>query len=171
MKVSLQDVPEGGFSLDIEEGLVASDLTFLEPVRGTLEIRLHKKEIIISGRLTTSLSLNCGRCLKDYSFPVDTGVSIYARTEEVVSTASEDDEEGGAESPEDAHIKDGEIDVTGILLEHVALEIPIKQLCSEECKGFCPKCGADRNVSPCGCNDEQPVDPRFAKLKDFKTNK
>ncbi len=171
MKVSLQDIPEGGLSLEIEEGLVGSDLTFLEPVRGALEIRLHKKKVIISGRLTTSLSLNCARCLKDYSFPVETGVSIYAHTEEVTERASGDDDDGGVEGPEGAHIEGGEIDVTGILFEYIALEIPIKQLCSEECKGFCPKCGVDQNVSPCTCNDEKPVDPRFAKLIDFKIKK
>ena len=176
MKVSLQDIPDGGFlSLDIEEGSLAGpSLTFLEPVRGALEIRLHKKKVIVSGRLTTSLSLKCGRCLKEYGFPVSADVSMYAHTEVQEQAGAGDgdgDEEGGVEGPESAHIEDGEMDVTGILYEYIALEIPIKPLCSKKCKGLCLKCGSDRNLSPCACNEEKPVDPRFAKLKDFQIKK
>jgi uncharacterized protein len=36
-------------------------------------------------------------------------------------------------------------------------------LCSTECKGICPHCGANRNRSECSCSDD-PVDPRLAEL-------
>ncbi len=61
-----------------------------------------------------------------------------------------------------------------ILLEDRALELDEvfttecilawggKHLCSEDCRGLCPKCGKDLNEGPCGCGKE--LDPRFAAL-------
>ena len=42
------------------------------------------------------------------------------------------------------------------------LELPLAPLCSEDCQGLCPVCGANRNTEPCDC---APVaDPRWAAL-------
>ena len=38
-----------------------------------------------------------------------------------------------------------------------------KFLCSEDCKGLCPRCGKNLNLGPCGCRKEP--DPRFAVLE------
>ena len=42
-------------------------------------------------------------------------------------------------------------------------------LCSEDCKGLCPRCGADLNLGPCSCKKE--VDPRLAVLAKLLENK
>ncbi|MCK4236882.1 MAG: DUF177 domain-containing protein, partial [Candidatus Krumholzibacteria bacterium] len=36
--------------------------------------------------------------------------------------------------------------------EAVILELPMKFLCSENCKGLCSRCGANLNEGDCGCN-------------------
>ena len=61
-----------------------------------------------------------------------------------------------------------EVDTDEILLAQVALEMPSKNLCRPDCKGLCPKCGADLNEGDCGCPKDERVDPRLEKLKDFK---
>ncbi len=48
----------------------------------------------------------------------------------------------------------GEIHLSEVACEQIFLEIPYQPLCSENCKGLCPQCGQDRNLSPCGCNQE-----------------
>ena len=40
-----------------------------------------------------------------------------------------------------------------------------KLLCSEDCQGLCPRCGADLNEGPCQCKPE--IDPRLAVLQQF----
>ena len=42
-------------------------------------------------------------------------------------------------------------------------------LCSEDCKGLCPRCGADLNLGPCSCKKE--TDPRLAVLAKLLENK
>jgi uncharacterized protein len=63
-----------------------------------------------------------------------------------------------------------EIDLLPEIGEQVALAVPLKPLCSEQCKGLCPLCGADLNTAECGCSRE-PVNLKFAALKDFKVQR
>jgi uncharacterized metal-binding protein YceD (DUF177 family) len=54
------------------------------------------------------------------------------------------------------------LDTEPLIAEQVLLELPMKPLCGPECRGLCPRCGADRNqVADC-C--EEPADERFEAL-------
>jgi uncharacterized protein len=46
--------------------------------------------------------------------------------------------------------------------------LPVKMLCSQDCKGICPGCGANLNEEVCGCKANSRQSP-FAKLKIIKT--
>lgn len=54
------------------------------------------------------------------------------------------------------------LDLDELVNEEVALNLPSKILCSDDCKGLCPKCGANLNISKCDCKSD--VDPRMAAL-------
>ena len=41
----------------------------------------------------------------------------------------------------------GEIHLSEIACEQIFLEIPYQPLCQEDCKGLCPQCGRDLNLS------------------------
>ena len=64
---------------------------------------------------------------------------------------------------------DGSIDLTPIIRDYASLDIPIRQLCSEECKGLCPVCGMNRNQEDCGHRLES-IDPRMAELQKLLEN-
>ncbi len=70
---------------------------------------------------------------------------------------------GGADRDEEAYPLSGdELDLEPLARDAVLLELPLAPLCSEDCQGLCPVCGANRNTEPCGC---APVaDPRWAAL-------
>ncbi len=51
------------------------------------------------------------------------------------------------------------LDLDGLVWEDVILSLPMQWLCSPDCKGLCPMCGANLNQTTCGC--KKPVDPRF----------
>ncbi len=36
----------------------------------------------------------------------------------------------------------------------IIMEFPERFLCSEDCKGLCPNCGCNLNVSACGCKED-----------------
>jgi uncharacterized metal-binding protein YceD (DUF177 family) len=61
-------------------------------------------------------------------------------------------------------VLDGEhLDTEPLIQEQVVLEIPMKPLCATECKGLCPRCGADRNLTS-DCCEEPASDERWEAL-------
>ena len=108
---------------------------------------------LLRGKLKADISLECSRCLKpiDYQLIVDVSQQ-FGRLQ-----ASEQDE--------DVHQFSGEeIDATEVLRESVLLDLPVKPLCSPDCRGLCPQCGIDKNQDSCDC-DPVSVDPRLAVLE------
>jgi len=45
------------------------------------------------------------------------------------------------------------IDLAPMAQEALLLELPMRVLCSESCKGICPVCGQNRNIAPCTCQE------------------
>ena len=62
-----------------------------------------------------------------------------------------------------------QVDAGELAREAFILGMDTKTRCSEDCKGLCPRCGADLNVGPCSCKKE--VDPRLAVLAKLLENK
>lgn len=48
-------------------------------------------------------------------------------------------------------LDDDEVDVTELARDAFILDMDTKFLCSEDCKGLCPGCGADLNRESCRC--------------------
>ena len=78
--------------------------------------------------------------------------------ESMLATELEDEEN------DDIILLDGEmqLDLEELLGYVFLLNMDTKNLCSPDCKGLCPGCGADLNHEPCRCKKE--IDPRLSKL-------
>ena len=63
-----------------------------------------------------------------------------------------------------------ERDLREAIQEEVVRVLPMRALCHENCKGHCPRCGADLNLGGCGC-DRKFVNLQFAVLKGLKLDK
>ena len=59
------------------------------------------------------------------------------------------------------------IDLKYTIQEQVVMGFPIRALCKQDCKGLCPKCGADLNEDLCDC-DRSSSPGKFAVLKNLK---
>ena len=73
------------------------------------------------------------------------------------------------DSDEIVLLEDGQVDAGELAREAFILEMDTKTLCPEDCKGLCPRCGADLNLGPCSCKKD--VDPRLAVLAKLLENK
>lgn len=58
------------------------------------------------------------------------------------------------------------LDLFSLVRDDILLELPIKHLCSENCRGLCPQCGQNLNEGNCSCKKEA-VDPRMAVLDEL----
>lgn len=109
----------------------------------------------LSGSLHFEFSANCLRCLKR----VDT-VSDIEVEENFVEIAKSDDVE--------AYTFEGNVvDIDKPLMDNIVLALPMKTICSEDCKGLCKTCGTNLNIKNCNCDEREIVDPRMEILKDY----
>jgi len=79
---------------------------------------------------------------------------------------------GARKDPEIAVIPKGamEIDVSQEIRDLVILSLPPQIFCSPECKGLCPRCGANLNTETCRCTKEE-MDPRWEALRGLRKGK
>lgn len=108
-------------------------------------------------RLSLATSFNyqkpCDRCGADVAKEMHYDFEHY-----LVTSLSGDQNDDYIETP------DHTIDVDELLRTDIVLELPLKHLCSDDCKGLCPKCGANLNKKDCGCSVKN-IDPRLEALK------
>jgi len=132
-------------------------------VEGKLTRRIVQADI--EGEVSTAVVIECSRCLqpveKSLSFKID--VSYVAP-----ENYSEAKEIELREDDLDVALFDGQnIDIKELAREQILLNLPTQIFCSEDCKGLCPKCGANRNLIDCNC-EEKEIDPRWSALKNLK---
>ena len=149
------DVPGGG-----------DDYRVMAPVDLRMVIHKDHDRFRLVGTVTTRLELVCSRCLEPFELPVHRQFDLRFLPAGATEPEPDEDEETEVEDDDVAvtFYRDEQIDLNELLQEQFYLALPMKPLCSEGCKGICPQCGANRNVSPCDCNPHW-EDPRMAGLK------
>ncbi|NLO89293.1 MAG: DUF177 domain-containing protein [Clostridia bacterium] len=129
-------------------------------VEGTAT-NVGKGKILVEGKINTKIMVNCSRCLKPVCINMDTEFKKEFVKKSVLNEPSYH------KLYEDEEIRTYEGDKLNLLnevLENVILNIPMKALCSPDCRGICSICGCDLNVSECHCTSES-IDPRLAELQ------
>lgn len=137
------------------------ELTLVD-ILGKIIISVTEDGVVADGKLAALTQLSCSRCLKSYWQPLEINF-----TEMFSAHPAGDSGNDLGEQPLPA---DGAIDLTPIIRDYATLEIPIRQLCSEDCKGLCPVCGENLNQEDCGHRQES-FDPRMAELQKLLENK
>ncbi|HXX54133.1 MAG TPA: DUF177 domain-containing protein [Thermodesulfovibrionales bacterium] len=163
MKVQVSDITDEGLDLEFQQEVKVS-VPLLLPV--TVKLRLEKvgTEVLAQGEVATRMELQCSRCLRNFPKDMDTKINVvYHPVEEL---RGEEKREVKEDELDMGFYEDNELDIQDLIVEQVLLSVPMKALCSESCRGICPKCGADRNVSLCACEQKE-TDPRLAVLKNL----
>jgi len=139
------------------------------PVHLSMDVEKASADVFrVAGRVSTRLELECGRCLEPYEIAVDAPFELrYVPQSE---NSGEGDHEVGEDDLTTAYYREGVVDVIDLLREQFQLALPMKPLCSEACQGLCAVCGTNLNRGTCQCQRNW-EDPRFAALKDLRTNK
>ncbi len=170
MEIRIADIPLEGLFFEVEERRGYLEWSkerypFQGPLRGWLKIQLMGIRLLVKGEIHASLLLPCSRCLEESSCRVDVEFLDEYLPLEIL------EREGGEVevSQEKAALSFyGEvIDTEALYLEKIYLSLPMKPLCSQDCKGLCPRCGINLNQQSCQCHWEE-VDPRWEPLKALK---
>jgi uncharacterized protein len=133
------------------------------PVELTMDVEKAGHDTFrVHGRATTSLELECSRCLEPFTMPVEATFDLRYLPAE--ANEGEGEHEIEDDDLDAAYYRDGVLDVIDLLREQFQLALPMKPLCSEACKGLCSECGTNLNKTQCDCTHTW-EDPRLAALK------
>lgn len=131
------------------------------PITAKYHVAPSGDGFLIRGHIEGAIVMPCDRCVEDTEADVVDDFELY---EEPVQAGDEDTPERPLVREQDGRI---ELDEAGMLWEELMLALPVKPLCGDECKGLCPKCGQNLNVTRCGCDNEA-EDPRMSVFRDLK---
>ena len=165
MKVPLLHLENGFYRF--EGCLKRNSLNFAEKeiysdnIDVRVELNKYEKNLKCSVKISTVAHHTCDRCLEKYSLPFNESFELLFHIGNKDFETDEDDVVFIA--PETV-----EIDLTDWIIEYLILSLPMKKLCSKDCKGFCAGCGVDLKREICRCEEES-IDPRLEKLRDFLT--
>ena len=154
------------FELQPEEvNLVDESIELKSAVKVTGELKRGIVQTDIAGTIAAEVSLECSRCLKTVEQNLEMPFAAAYIAEEDYTQAKEAELN---ETDLDVSMFAGDkIDLTELVREQILLSVPTQILCKEDCQGLCEKCGADRNLIDCKC-EETEIDQRWAALKNLK---
>ena len=132
-------------------------------VEGAAE--LLGNEIHVTGSLKTSIETSCDRCLEPVQRPIDLDFDLFYRPMKTI--AREEEIEIKPSELEIGFYEGSGLELDDILKEQVLLNLPMKRICREDCKGFCPQCGQNLNQASCACKTEK-IDARWSGLEQFR---
>ncbi|HHW02914.1 MAG TPA: DUF177 domain-containing protein [Thermoanaerobacterales bacterium] len=155
VKQSEGNVLDFRFEEDIKQIRVKrDDLNFAGPVvvEGQVE-NIGDRILEVRGSIKTCVEDYCYRCLTKTQ--VELNVSFCLKFSDI---PIESDEE------EIILFSGDEIELRPYILNEIVLNWPGQILCKPDCRGICPRCGANLNTTECDCKDEE-IDPRLSVLK------
>ncbi len=135
----------------------------------TLSVSLQKAETeyFCQGQVSATVRVQCSRCAREIELTLDGVTDFIIRTQ-----PADDADDSGAADDEDyvyAHSMTDTADVTDLVRQALTLALPMKPLCSDDCRGLCPVCRVNLNERSCSCARQQ-SDPRWDGLRNLLNN-
>jgi len=170
MKIDVSDLLKSvGAKLNIEKSeelsLKEDDLNLSSPVSLKLDLVNTGRTILVTGTVRVKVKLNCCRCLKDFECPVSIKIDEQYRKPKGSALARNEQNRTKEEEIElkekDFVFEIGEnniLDFDEAVRQNIITALPIKPLCDKACKGIKIELPSARKN----------IDPRLAKLKEFK---
>lgn len=128
------------------------------PIRLTI-VHAGNRNMKVTGSVDLHVEIPCDRCLQ----PVDIPFHLIL-DREIDTNATE--EERIAALDEQPFVQGYLLDADRLVCDELIVNMPMKVLCKPDCKGVCPRCGANRNLQDCGC-DLTELDPRMSVIRDI----
>ncbi|MDO4458614.1 MAG: DUF177 domain-containing protein [Clostridia bacterium] len=142
------------YSFSMKDTEIDGEYPFRTPVCVKGVIKPFAGSAVLDATVEYDLTKNCDRCAeeftKHYSFDVSHTI--------VRELSNEEDDDSYIVAEFD------ELDLDELIYSDIILEMPVKFLCRDDCKGLCPTCGANLNQGPCECSKTQ-IDPRMEILR------
>ncbi len=162
MIIKISSLVDGVYSYNFDEPV--EEIGLVEPFNGNiivdLELSKANSQIVMNAKLKVGARFECDRCTAEFNTDLSAEYKMVYLADE---SPEESDSVNIAYLSHDAD----KIDISGEVRDYAMLAIPMKKLCSDNCKGLCPKCGKDLNKGSCECSKNE-IDDRWQPLMELK---
>ena len=117
------------------------------------------KVLTVKGEADVCLEMPCSRCLEPVKVP------FHLEIDQKVDM-KQTDEDRAADLDEQFYINGYNLDVDQLVGNELTLNLPMRVLCSDNCKGICNRCGTNLNRGACDCAGKS-LDPRMSVIQDI----
>lgn len=135
LKIKIKNIQSSGLKESLQVaardlGLEdAGDIHFNHPVRVDFNLEKVSDMVLANVKVVAKFSTICGRCL-----------------EEVQEELKENLDLNFSINPRDEFI-----DLTEDIRQEMVMDVPVRVLCKQDCKGLCVHCGVNLNTEQCQC--------------------
>ncbi len=113
---------------------------FAAPADIDVEYSCDGESVRVWGRFVSKLKSECALCLKEFVEPFE-----FEFDESFVTAKRDEDDE--------AYLFEGDvIDISTMIIDNILINMPLRSVCSQDCKGLCPICGCNLNYTQCSCD-------------------
>jgi len=119
-------------------------------------------EIRVRGHIRGRMEFDCDRCLEAGCLDVDAAFDLHYAPAEAEWAGHET--ALSAEDSEMGFYEGAGLNLAEVVREQVLLSLPMQRTCKPDCRGICPVCWQNRNLSECQCR-QQTIDPRWDALR------
>jgi uncharacterized protein len=135
---------------------------------GNVKITRLTKDLLVQGKVSADVLVECSRCLTAFSLPVEARLEEnYQPTIDIETGRPVHREADEADDTTFSISPNHELDLTEPVRQALLVALPLKPLCRDDCAGLCPQCGADLNEGACDCEPDT-TDDRWAPLRELK---
>jgi DUF177 domain-containing protein len=167
IKIKVSNLTNGRYDYDFKGKVTEIEVS--EPYAGEYNTKVvlskFDNQIILDAETRIAANLICDRCTADFQ-------SVITSKYRMIYLFMQNAENSENEKIDVVylHPETDKIDLSEDIRDYALLALPMKKLCSEDCKGLCPKCGKNLNNGSCNCKDEK-IDPRWEPLQKLKLKK
>jgi uncharacterized metal-binding protein YceD (DUF177 family) len=130
--------------IEIPTGTVLEEWELTQPATGWVRASNARRSIVVRGEAQTAVKMECARCLREYSQPLEFGLDVTVPISTFNSflgaaAVEEDENDDGDELTRDdvaALFREHSLDIGELVRQAIVLAAPIQPLCSPDCQGL-----------------------------------
>ncbi len=163
MKLKLRGLKDGEHNYSLTEPVETYGFDkelFSEELQHSIVVNVQGKNYYISLSVKTRLKSTCDRCSRDIVKPYSIETTlVYTEDSSLDPERMQDDLHYMPAGQDTA-------DLTEDIRQNLLLNLPMKYICSETCKGLCSGCGKNLNENQCECAGKA-IDTRWEALNNL----
>ena len=134
MKIVVREIPARGLQIsqEIEPamiGLEDANLNILPPLKVTGKAELIDNTVLVHVDVKAKYVFTCARCLEIFEQTKTNELEFDYSVDKTVKV----------------------IDLGDDIRQEIIMDLPVRILCKEDCKGICLGCGVNLNLENCKC--------------------